>query len=295
VHACGINYPDVLIIEDIYQFRPERPFSPGGEISGVVDAVGPGVTGVAAGARVAAFLGWGGLAEKAIAPLNKIHPIPDSMPFDEAAAFMLTYGTSLHALKDRAALKSGETLLILGASGGVGYAALELAKLKGARVVAAVSSEEKAEAVRRGGADAVVIYPSGAVDSRALAAQFKAACPTGADVIYDAVGGPYAEPALRTIAWQGRYLVVGFPAGIPSLPANLPLLKGCQIIGVFWGAAFDRDPAHHQGLLVELMQYHTAGKIRPLISARYPLERAGEAIAALGGRRAIGKLVVTVV
>jgi NADPH:quinone reductase len=293
VHACGINYPDVLIIEDKYQFRPERPFAPGGEVSGVIDAVGPGVAQVARGTRVAAFLGWGGLA-KAIAPLGKIHPIPDSMPFDEAAAFLLTYGTSWHALKDRAALKSGETVLILGASGGVGYAALELAKLKGARVVAAVSSEQKAESVRRGGADAVVIYPAGPVDSRALAAQFKAACPQGADMVYDAVGGAYAEPALRTIAWQGRYLVVGFPAGIPIFQANLALLKGCQIVGVFWGAAFDRDPAHHQALFAELMHYHGAGQIRPLISARYPLDRGAEAIAQLGARRAIGKLVVTI-
>jgi NADPH2:quinone reductase len=293
VHACGINYPDVLLIEDRYQFHPDRPFAPGGEVSGVVDAIGPGVAGLRPGSRVAAMIGWGGLAEKVIAKVERVIPIPDSIAFDEAAGLLVTYGTSLYALKDRAALEAGETVLILGAAGGVGYAALELAKMMGARVIAAVSSASKADVVRQRGADAVIIYPLEVQDPRALAAQFKAACPAGADVIYDAVGGPYAEPALRTIAWEGRYLVVGFPAGIPSFSGNLPLLKGCQIVGVFWGAAFERDPAHHRALLSELMAHHRAGLIRPLISARYPLARGAEAIAALRARTAVGKLVVT--
>ena len=222
--------------------------------------------------------------------------MPDAMPFDEASAFILTYGTSWHALKDRARLKAGETLLVLGAAGGVGVAAIELAKAVGARVVAAVSSDEKAAFCREHGADDTVVYPVGPFDKegkKALAEQFKQACgKDGAHVVYDAVGGDYAEAALRAIAWEGRFLVVGFPAGIPSIPLNLALLKGCQIVGVFWGSWAARDPAAFAASVEELMGLYTAGKVKPTVSGRFPLERAGEAIRELADRKAQGKLVV---
>ena len=296
VRACGVNYPDVLIIEDRYQFKPTRPFSPGGEVAGEVESVGEGVTALKPGDRVIGSGGWGGMAEKLALDAARCIPMPDAMPFDEASAFILTYGTSWHALKDRAGLKAGETVLILGAAGGVGVAAIELAKAVGARVVAAVSSEDKAAFCREHGADETVVYPAGPFDRdgrRALSEQFKAACgKDGAHVVYDAVGGDYAEAALRAIAWEGRFLVVGFPAGIPSIPLNLALLKGCQIVGVFWGAWAARDPAAFAASVAELMGLYTAGKVKPTVSARYPLERAGEAIRALADRRAQGKLVV---
>lgn len=296
IRACGVNYPDVLIIEDKYQFKPARPFSPGGEVAGEVESVGEGVTTLKPGDRVIGSGGWGGMAEKVALDASRCIPMPDAMPFDEASAFILTYGTSWHALKDRARLKAGETLLILGAAGGVGVAAIELAKAVGARVIAAVSSEEKAAFCREHGADDTVVYPAGPFDKegrRALSEQFKAACgKTGAHVVYDAVGGDYAEAALRAIAWEGRFLVVGFPAGIPSIPLNLALLKGCQIVGVFWGAWAARDPAAFAASVAELMGLYTEGKVKPTVSATYPLERAGEAIRELAARRAQGKLVV---
>jgi NADPH2:quinone reductase len=224
--------------------------------------------------------------------------MPDAMPFDEAAAFIMTYGTSYHALKDRAQLKAGETLLVLGAAGGVGLAAVELGKAMGARVVAAASSEEKAALARTHGADESIVYPAGPLDkdgAKALAEQFKAACgPNGADAIYDPVGGDYSEAALRAIAWEGRFLVVGFPAGIPKLPLNLPLLKSCQIVGVFWGAFAKRDPKANAANIRELLDLYARGAIRPVISARVPLTQAGEAIAALSARKALGKIVVTI-
>ncbi len=297
VRACGVNYPDVLIIEDKYQFKPPRPFSPGGEVAGEVESVGEGVTAVKPGDRVIGSSGWGGMAEKIVVDAKRCIPMPPQMPFDEASAFILTYGTSWHALKDRAQLKAGETLLILGAAGGVGVAAIELAKAVGARVVAAVSSDEKAAFCREHGADETVVYPTGPFDKdgrKALSELFKGACgKDGAHVVYDAVGGDYAEAALRAIAWEGRFLVVGFPAGIPSIPLNLALLKGCQIVGVFWGAWAARDPAAFAASVQELMALYTDGKIRPTVSGRYPLERAGDAIRELADRRAQGKLVVT--
>ena len=296
IRACGVNYPDVLIIEDKYQFKPSRPFSPGGEVAGEVESVGEGVTSLKPGDRVIGSGGWGGMAEKLAVDARRCIPMPGAMPFDEASAFILTYGTSWHALKDRAQLKAGETLLILGAAGGVGVAAIELAKAVGARVVAAVSSEEKAAFCREHGADDTVVYPAGPFDKegrKALSEQFKAACgKDGAHVVYDAVGGDYAEAALRAIAWEGRFLVVGFPAGIPAIPLNLALLKGCQIVGVFWGAWAARDPAAFAASVSELMEFYTAGKVKPTVSATYPLERAGEAIRELADRRAQGKLVV---
>jgi NADPH:quinone reductase len=298
VKAVGVNYPDVLIIEDRYQFKPPRPFSPGGEFSGVVDAVGPGVTAVKAGDRVFGNMGSGGMAEAILAPADRLTPMPDNMPFDEAAAFLMTYGTSYYGLKDRGALKAGETLLVLGAAGGVGLAAVELGVAMGAHVVAAASSEAKVQVAKDHGAQAGVVYPTGPFDKegrKQLANLFKEAVgPEGAHVTYDAVGGDYAEAAVRASAWDGRFLVIGFPAGIPALPLNLTLLKSCNIIGVFWGAAVARDPAAHQQNVRELMDLYAAGKIKPHVSERFPLERAGEAIAHLGARKAVGKVVVTV-
>ena len=296
VKAIGINYPDTLIIEDKYQFRPERPFSPGAEVAGVVDAVGEGVKGVFKGDRVIAVPGWGGLVERLAVPASSLIPMPDGMSFEEAAALTMTYGTSYYALKDRAKLQPGETLLVLGAAGGVGAAAVELGKAMGARVVAAASTNDKVEFALELGADNGLIYPSGAMDKaaqKALSGELKLATGRdGADVVYDAVGGDYAEPALRAMDWNGRYLVVGFPAGIPSLPLNLTLLKSVSVIGVFWGAAVARDPKAHAANMAELMQMWKDGKIKPRVSCTYPLEEAHEAIKALGDRTAMGKIVV---
>ena len=297
ISACGVNYPDSLIIEDKYQFRPERPFAPGGEVAGVVDAVGEGVGAFGVGQRVIGSAVCGGMADKMLLPAERCVPIPDSMPLDDAAAFLMTYGTSHHALKDRARLTPGETLLVLGAAGGVGLAAIELGKAMGAKVVAAVSSDDKAEAAKDAGADVALVYPRGPFDkdgAKALADQFKQAVGSnGADVIYDPVGGDYAEAALRAIAWEGRFLVVGFPAGIARLPLNLTLLKSCQVVGVFWGAFTQRDPKANAANIAELMQLYAKGAIKPVVSERYPLAKAGEAIARLGARKAMGKIVVT--
>ena len=298
VKAVGINFPDTLIIEDKYQFRPERPFSPGGEVAGVVEAVGEGVKGVRKGDRVIAVPGWGGLVERLAVRAETVVPIPEAMSFEEAAALIMTYGTSYYALKDRAQLKAGETLLVLGAAGGVGAAAVELGKAMGARVVAAASTNDKVQFALDLGADNGLIYPSGPMDRAAqkeLSGEFKLATGRdGADVVYDAVGGDYADPALRAMDWNGRYLVVGFPAGIPSLPLNLTLLKSVSVIGVFWGAAVARDPKGHAANMAELMQMYADGKIKPRVSKTFPLEKAGEAIKALGDRQAMGKIVVTV-
>ena len=298
VRACAINYPDVLIIEDKYQFKPPRPFAPGGEIAGVVEAVGDGVAGWSPGDRLIAMLGHGGLAEKVLVAAATALPLPAERSFEEGSALILTYATSIHALLDRGRLQPGQTLLVLGAAGGVGLAAVELGKAFGARVVAAVSSETKAEAARAAGADATLVYPPGPFDrdaSRALAQQFKDAVgPNGADLIYDPVGGDYAEPALRAIAWEGRYLVVGFPAGIPKLPLNLTLLKSCDVCGVFWGAFAARDPKANAAHVETLFRLWREGRIAPKVSRTWPLEAAGEAIAHMAARKAIGKLVVTV-
>ena len=296
VKACGVNFPDTLIIEDKYQFKPARPFSPGGEVAGVVAEVGRNVSELCPGDRVIGWCNWGGMAEKVAVRSESCFRMPDAMPFDEAAAFIMTYGTSYYALTARGHLKRGETLLVLGAAGGVGLAAVELGKAMGAHVVAAVSSEEKLALATKHGADSGLIYPRGPFDKtmlRGLSGLFKQACPdSGADVIYDSVGGDYAEAALRGIAWDGRFLVVGFPAGVPRISLNLPLLKSCQIVGVFWGAWMDRDPAAFQTSTGELLGLYQQGAIRPEISARYPLEKGGDAIASLAARHAMGKLVV---
>jgi NADPH:quinone reductase-like Zn-dependent oxidoreductase len=298
VHACAINYPDVLIIEDKYQFRPARPFAPGGEVAGVVEAVGENVDGWKPGDRLIAYHGHGGLAEKIAVPAAHAFQLPDAHSFAEGSTLLITYATVIHALWDRGRLMEGETLLVLGAAGGIGIAAIELGKARGARVIAAVSSQEKADAARDAGADLAIVYPPGPFDregQKALAELFKGAVgAAGADVILDPVGGDYAEPALRCIAWEGRYLVVGFPAGIPKLPLNLTLLKSCDVCGVFWGAFAARDPKGNADHVAELFRLWSEGKIRPRISETYPLERAGEAIAAMAGRKAIGKLVVTI-
>ena len=299
VKAIGVNFPDVLIIEDKYQFKPARPFAPGGEISGVVKAVGEGVTHIKAGDRVLGNTGWGGMAEELALEAHRLVKIPDAMPFDDAAAFIMTYGTSYHALKDRADLKPGQTLLVLGAAGGVGLAAVDLGHQMGARVIAAASSQEKVDLCLKHGADAGVVYARGPLDrdgQRALAEQLKAACaPNGPDVIYDPIGDAYAEPALRSIAWEGKYLVVGFAAGeIPKIPLNLALLKGCEIVGVFWGAWVGKNPARHQASVAELLELYRLGKIKPFVSERFPLSRGAEAIAHLASRKAMGKVVITV-
>ena len=297
VKACGVNYPDVLIIEDKYQFKPPRPFSPGGEISGVVSKLGEGVTHLKVGDRVLGNTGSGGMAEQIVVDAARLTPIPASMPFDEAAAFMMTYGTSYYALKDRGHVKPGQTLLVLGAAGGVGLAAVELGAAMGAHVVAAASSQEKVDLAITHGAKSGVVYPPGPFDregQKALADLFKQACGAGgADLVYDAVGGDYAEAALRATAWEGRFLVIGFPAGIPRIPLNLALLKSCDIVGVFWGAAVARDPAAHRRNVEELMALYAAGKIKPHVSERFPLAKAGKAITHLAERKALGKVVVT--
>ncbi len=298
VRAAAINFPDVLIIEDKYQMKPPRPFAPGGEIAGEVIGLGEGVTGWSIGDRLIAVPGFGALVEQMVIPARSAFRLPDHHSFTDGAALLLTYATSIHALWDRGRLKAGETLLVLGAAGGVGLAAVELGKARGARVIAAVSSEEKAQAARDAGADDAIVYPRGPFDrdgQKALAEQFKAAVgKAGADVIYDPVGGDYAEPALRSIAWEGRYLVVGFPAGIPKLPLNLTLLKSCDVCGVFWGAFAARDPAANQAHVAELFALWDVGKIEPRVSATYPLDRAGEAIASLAARQVIGKVVVEI-
>ncbi len=298
VRACAVNFPDLLIIQDLYQYKPPRPFAPGAEVAGTVDAVGEGVTHVRSGDRVLLSPARSGMAEKAVGAAGNCWKIPDAMPFDEAAALLMTYGTSQHALKDRAQLLPNETLLVLGAAGGVGLAAVELGKAMGARVIAAASSEEKLALARAHGADEGVQYPSGPLDktqARALTDRFKAVCGAdGAQVIYDPVGGDYTEAALRAIGWQGRHLVVGFPAGIPKLPLNLPLLKSCQIVGVFWGEFTARYPKLHAANVAALLALYQDGRIKPAVTERFALARGAEAIARLGARQARGKIVVMI-
>jgi NADPH:quinone reductase len=298
VRAAAINFPDVLIIEDKYQLKPPRPFAPGGEIAGEIEAIGEGVQGWTIGERVIAVIGFGGLAEKIVVPARAAYRLPEERSFEEGAALLLTYATSIHALLDRGKLQAGQTLLVLGAAGGVGLAAVEIGKAYEARVIAAVSSEEKAQAARDAGADEAIVYPQGPFDKdgqKALAQLFKEAVgPAGADVIYDPVGGDYTEAALRSIAWEGRFLVVGFPAGIARLPLNLTLLKSCDVCGVFWGAFAARDPKANAAHVETLFKLWRQGMISPKVSGTYSLERAGEAIRAIAERRVIGKLVVTI-
>lgn len=295
VKAAGVNFPDTLIIRDLYQFRPPRPFAPGAEVAGLVDAVGEGVTAFSKSDRVLAMTLHGGYATDLIVDAKAAVKIPDAMPFDEAACFLMTYGTSHYALKDRARLRESESLFILGAAGGVGAAAIEIGKAMGAKVVAGVSSPEKAAFARDLGADDFVIYPK-TIDKdgqKALSNAIKQACGgEGANVVYDAVGGDYAEPALRALAWEGRFLVVGFPAGIPKLPLNLTLLKSCQIVGVFWGAFTMREPKHHAAHVEELLRWYLQGKVKPRVTARFPLQDAAQALKMIEERKAQGKVVL---
>ena len=289
VKACGVNFPDTLIIQGKYQFKPEMPFSPGGEVAGVVKEVGEGVTRVKPGDRVIAFNTWGGFAEEMLVDADRTTPMPASMDFVRASAFVLTYGTSYHALKDRADIKAGETMLVLGAAGGVGLAAIQLGKAMGARVIAAASSDEKLKVCRDNGADDVINYA--AEDLRARVKAITAG--KGLDVVYDPVGGPYSEPALRDMAWKGRFLVVGFAAGdIPKVPLNLILLKGCSIVGVFWGAFTRNEPERNRENNWDLMAMYAAGKIKPHIHAAYPLDRAADALNEVLNKRVTGKVVL---
>jgi len=289
LHAAGVNFPDTLIIQGKYQFKPEMPFAPGGEAAGVITQVGDKVSNYKVGDKVIVMSGWGAFTEELVTGADRIAPMPPSMSFEEGAAFLFTYGTSHHALKQRGELKPGETLLVLGAAGGVGLAAVELGKAMGARVIAAASTDEKLETAKAHGADAGINYAR-----QSLRDGLKELAPNGVDVIYDPVGGEFSEQALRSIAWKGRFLVVGFAAGpIPSIPLNLALLKGCQIVGVFWGAFTAREPALHQENVAELISLYEAGKLKPLVSKTYPLARGGEAIRDMMERRVLGKVVVT--
>ncbi|MEE3937615.1 NADPH:quinone oxidoreductase family protein [Pseudomonas viridiflava] len=291
IHAAGVNFPDTLIIEGKYQFKPPFPFSPGGEAAGVISAVGENVTHLKPGDRVMALTGWGSFAEQVAAPNYNVLPIPESMDFTIAAAFSMTYGTSMHALKQRANLQPGETLLVLGASGGVGLAAVEIGKALGARVIAAASSAEKLEVARNAGADELINYTDTSLKDEIK----RLTNGNGADVIYDPVGGDLFDQAIRAIAWNGRLLVVGFASGrIPELPVNLALLKGASVVGVFWGSFAQRQPQDNAANFKQLFAWFEEGKLKPLVSQVYPLERAGEAIDALGGRRAVGKVVVSI-
>ena len=289
VKACGVNFPDTLIIEGKYQFKPALPFSPGGEVSGIVKELGEGVNTVKVGDRVIAFTGWGGFAEEVVTEAAKLIPIPSDIDFATAASFTLVFGTAHHALKDRAHIKPGETLLVLGAAGGVGLASVELGKLMGARVIAAASSDEKLEVCKQHGADDVINYTNEDLRERVKTLTGG----NGVDVIVDPLGGNYSEPALRSIAWNGRFLVIGFAAGdIPRIPLNLTLLKGCSIVGVFWGSFTEHEPRHNQENLQELLTWLTEGKLKPHISATYPLERAAGALNDVLNRKVKGKVVL---
>ncbi|HLG63542.1 MAG TPA: NADPH:quinone oxidoreductase family protein [Ktedonosporobacter sp.] len=291
VKACGVSFPDTLIIQGKYQFKPPMPFSPGGELAGIVQEVGPGVEHIKPGDHVIAFTGWGGYAQEVVTEASRIIAMPPNMDFATAAIFIMTYGTSHYALKDRAHLKAGETLLVLGAAGGVGLAAVELGKVMGARVIAAASSDEKLAVCKRYGADEVINYSTEDLKDRIK----ELTGGNGVDVIYDPVGGKYAEPALRGMAWEGRYLVVGFADGeIPRIPLNLTLLKGCAIVGVFWGSFTARDPERNQQHLQELLSWYSSDKIKPFISATYTLEEAPQALRAMMERKVKGKVALLI-
>lgn len=291
VKACGINFPDTLIIRGLYQIKPELPFTPGSDVAGVVRAVGPGVRHVGPGDAVIGFVAHGGLAEEVLVPAGACFPKPPEMDFPIAASFMMAYGTAYHALKDRGHLKPGETLLVLGASGGVGLAAVELGKRMGATVIAAASTPEKLALCREYGADHTVLYTE--TDLKTALKELTGS--RGVDVVLDPVGGPYSEPAFRSIAWGGRFLVVGFAAGeIPKIPLNLPLLKGASLVGVFWGQFAMTHPKENLANTRELMAWYAGGKLSPHLHQVFPLEEAPKAIEALMHREVKGKVVVQV-
>ncbi|WP_282085970.1 NADPH:quinone oxidoreductase family protein [Aquimarina algiphila] len=289
VKACGVNFPDTLIIQGLYQFKPELPFTPGSDIAGIVKEVGANITHVKSGDEVFGFVMHGGYAEEVAVPGNACFKKPPMMDFPIAASFMMAYGTSYHALKDRADLQSGETLLVLGASGGVGLAAVELGKLMGAKVIAAASNDQKLQLCEAYGADEIINYTD-----KDLKLKIKELTNgKGVDVIYDPVGGEYSEMAIRGMAWEGRYLVVGFAAGsIPKIPLNLALLKGCSIVGVFWGSFAVKTPKKNMQNTMELMQWHAEGKLKPHIHKIYPLEDSSSALKAMINREVKGKIVI---
>ena len=290
VKAASLNFPDILIVQNKYQFKPALPFVPGSEFAGIVEAVGAGVVNVKVGDRVAAMAGTGGFGTHAIVPAEKLVPLPDGMSFEHGAAFLMTYGTSQHALIDRAALKAGETVLVLGAAGGVGTAAIQIAKAVGARVIAAASTDAKCAVCREIGADATINYSTENIRD-ALKALTSG---KGPDVVYDPVGSDLAEPVYRSIGWRGRYLVVGFAGGgIPALPLNLSLLKGAAIVGVFWGDFVRREPANFARDMQQLGQWYAEGKVRPVMDQVMPLAELHAAYARMGARQVIGKLVLT--
>lgn len=291
VRAAGVNFPDTLIIQGKYQFQPPLPFSPGGEVAGVVKETGDGVEGYQPGDRVIAVTGFGGFAEEVVCGPEQLVMLPDEMNFSSAAGLLFTYGTGIYALKDRGTLRAGESLVVLGAAGGVGLAAIEIGKALGAKVIAAASSEERLAVCREHGADDTIDYST--EDLKMKMRELTGG--EGADVVFDPVGGPYSEQAIRSTAWGGRFLVIGFAAGeIPKIPLNLTLLKSCAIVGVFWGAFTARDPARNRELIAELFDWHAQGKIRPHVSATYPLQKAGDALDDLLGRRVMGKAVLLV-
>jgi NADPH2:quinone reductase len=291
VKAASVNFPDVLIIQNKYQFKPPLPFSPGSELAGVVKEVGAGVAGFKPGDKVMAFTTYGAFAEEVKTEAARLVPLPQGMDFITGAAFLLTYGTSDHALRDRGALRAGETLLVLGAAGGVGLAAIDIGKALGARVIACASSEEKLAVCRGHGADAGINYATEDLRERIKALTEG----RGVDVVYDAVGGPYSEPAFRSLAWRGRLLVVGFAAGdIPKLPLNLALLKGASLVGVFWGDFTRREPAQFAQSVRQLGEWYAQGKLRPHVSQTFPLEKAAEALKLMAARQVKGKVVLTV-
>ena len=289
IMAAGVNFPDVLIIQNKYQFKPELPFTPGNELAGTVHAVGVGVTQYKVGDKVFAFVPQGAFAQQVKVTADAVLPMAAGMDFDTAAAITLTYGTSHHAVVDRAQLKAGETMLVLGAAGGVGLAAIEIGKALGARVIAAASTAEKLAVCKEHGADVLINYTT-----EDLREAIKAATNgKGPDVVYDPVGGSYTEPAFRSIAWRGRYLVIGFANGeIPKLPLNLPLLKGASLVGVFWGDYARREPAHNLAAMQELMRWLAEGKIKPHISARYALADTPKALIDMASRKVTGKIVI---
>lgn len=290
VQAAGVNFPDTLIVQGKYQFKPEFPFSPGGECAGVIESVGAKVKHVKPGDKVICFTGWGAFAQLVVADARAVLPMPEGMDFVTASSFVMTYATSYHALKDRAKLKAGETLLVLGASGGVGLAAIEIGKVLGAKVIAAASSPEKLAVCKEHGADELIDYSKEDLKERLKALTGG----KGVDVTYDPVGGPYTEVALRSTAWRGRLLVIGFANGeIPKIPINLALLKGCDIVGVFWGDYAKREPMNNLSDLRVLLGWLKEGKLKPHIGGTYPLSRAAEAIRLLMDRRVSGKIVVT--
>jgi NADPH2:quinone reductase len=291
VEACGVNFPDNLLIQNKYQFKPELPFAPGGEVAGKVTAVGDLVSGFQKGQAVIALCGWGGFAETVAVDADRVFPLPSDVDAEVAATTLYTYGTSYHALKDRAMLRPGETVLVLGAAGGVGLAAVELAKLMGAKVIAAASSDEKLSLCREKGADLTINY-----ETEDLKARIKELTEgKGVDVVYDPVGGKYTESALRGIAWKGRYLIVGFAGGeIPQIPMNLPLLKGCSIVGVFWGQFSRMEAERNVANIRDLISWIQEGKIKQHIGRRYSLEDAPAALQAILDRNTLGKGVVVI-